>query len=261
MCPQVNLFQDFLGTIMLRILRWPSIAVLVCAAALVGTAALAQPLDWRDRQLAQWGAGLSDRWSGWYGGVQVGGSFSTQTTSVYYARFNDLTDRFDDTGSSWSGGFNAGYNWRIWNNVVVGVVFDVNGLHDKVRHDLGSDFYVGSTVDFTASAQGRVGLLVTPNTLFYVKGGISVGDHRFQIDRGGPETDERKIVPGGTIGVGSEWKLAMPIILGRSTSVFVDYQHTWWDTVRLDQPIAAPWSNYSWQRQTDKVDVGMRWGF
>jgi hypothetical protein len=63
------------------------------------------------------------------------------------------------------------------------------------------------------------------------------------------------------LGAGVEAKLPTSMPWGKSTSVFVDYQHTWWDTASLNRPIASPSFNYTWQRETDKIDLGMRWRF
>jgi opacity protein-like surface antigen len=182
-------------------------------------------------------------------------------TSEFDAFSGLRTHRFDDTGSGFGGGVNFGYNWQVRGRYVVGVVGDINGLHEKVRHDFPFDAYIGSTMNFTASVQARGGVLVTPNVLLYGQGGLSISNQRLEIDFGGPETNESKIVPGFTLGGGIEWKLPTSMPWGKSTSVFVDYQHTWWDTARLDRPIAAPSFNYTWQRDTDKIDLGMRWRF
>ncbi|HWX07159.1 MAG TPA: hypothetical protein VN065_15135 [Bradyrhizobium sp.] len=203
-------------------------------------------------------------WTGPFIGAQAAGSFSTLTTSEYFAATGVRTNQFDDTGSGFGGGVNFGWNWQPWNpSIVVGVVFDVNGLNDKVRHDFAGGSYIGATVNFTASAQVRGGVLVTPNFLLYGQGGLSVANQQLQIDFGGPETNESKIVPGSNLGFGGEWKLPTnPLPFGRSMSLFADYSHTWWDTARLDMPVASPFFNYTWQRETDAVKFGARinWG-
>ena len=69
-------------------------------------------------------------------------------------------------------------------------------------------------------------------------------------------------MPGLTLGFGGEWKLASNRLpFGRSMSLFADYQHTWWDTAKLTMPVASPLNNYTWQRNSDVIKLGARWGF
>lgn len=53
-----------------------------------------------------------------------------------------------------------------------------------------------------------------------------------------------------------------PLPLGRTLSLFAGYEHTWWDTARLDMPDASRFFNNTWQRETDAVKFGARinWG-
>ena len=199
-------------------------------------------------------------WTGGFGGVQANGSFSSVTTSEFFAATGERTNRFDDTGSGFGGGVNFGYNWQPWgNNVVVGVVFDINGLNDSVRHDFTGGNYIGSVVNFTGSALVSGGVLVTPNVLLFGQGGISIAKQQLKIDFGGPETNESQWTPGFTLGFGGEWKLPAPVLpISKGTSVFVDYKRTWWNTANLTMPVASPLFNYGWRRNTDGIDIGLR---
>jgi opacity protein-like surface antigen len=255
----------YLGVIMLGISRWTSVAILVCATALFGTAAFAQQRTWRDTQRFSWApVPLDNSWTGAFAGVQLGGSWSGVTTSEFLAGTDIRTNRFDDNGSGFGGGVNFGWNWQPFaRSTVVGVVFDINGLNDKVQHDFTGGNYIGTVMNFTASAQARGGVLVTPNFLLYGQGGISIANQQLKIDFGGAETNESQIVPGFTLGFGGEWKIPTnPLPFGRSMSLFADYSHTWWDTARLDRPVASPFFDYTWRRETDALKFGARisWG-
>jgi outer membrane immunogenic protein len=262
MCGE-NLFQSFLGAIMLRISRWASIAIVVCGAALVGTAALAKPRAWQDDQSLSWApARAIYDWTGFYVGAQVGGSFSGVGTSEFLAGTDIRTNHFHDTGSGFVGGANFGYDWQAWNKFVVGISFDVNGTNDKARHDFAGGSYIGATIDFTASALVRGGVLVTPAFLLYGQTGISIANQQLQIDFGGPETNESKIISGFTIGGGGEWKLpTSPVAFAKSTSLFVDYRHTFWNKATLSRPDASPFFDYAWCRDTDAINLGFRLRF
>jgi hypothetical protein len=256
-----NLFQSFLGVIMSHISRWASIAVVACGAALVDTAALAQPPSWRDQQRFAW-APNPDFWTGFYVGGQIGGSFSSVGTSEFLAGTDIRTNHFHDTGSGFAGGANFGYDWQVQNRFVVGISFDVNGTNDKARHDFVGGNYIGATIDFTASALVRGGVLVTPAFLLYGQTGVSIANQQLQIDFGGPETNESKLISGFTIGGGGEWKLSTsPVAFAKSTSLFVDYRHTFWEKATLSRPDASPFFDYAWCRETDAVNLGFRLRF
>jgi hypothetical protein len=114
-------------------------------------------------------------------------------------------------------------------------------------------------VDFNAAVLARGGVLVTPDVLVSVQTGVSFAHQQLKIDFGGPETNESRWTPGFTLGFGAEWKLPAPVLqIGRGTSVFVDYRRTWWSTANLAMPAASPFFNYAWQRQTDGIDMGLR---
>jgi hypothetical protein len=194
-------------------------------------------------------------------GVQFTGSWSSVGTREYLAATGMRTNAFDDTGSGFGGGVNFGYNWQPWqNNAVVGVIFDINGVNDRVRHDFAGGNYIGSVVNFTASALARGGVLITPSVLLYGQTGISIANQQLQIDFGGPETNESKVTPGFTVGFGAEWLVsALTGPAAKAPSVFIDFKQTWWDTPSLKTPVASPFFNYDWRRETESVTLGFRY--
>ena len=197
-------------------------------------------------------------------GAQVVGSWSRVGTMEFLASTGTQTNQFSDSGSGFGGGINGGYNWQPWSNIViVGVVFDANFLNDMVQHNFAGGNYIGSVVNFTASAQARAGVLATPSLLLYGQTGLSIANQQLKIDFGGPETNESKTTPGFTFGGGAEWMLPRNIVpmFGRSTSLFLDYKHTWWNKATLNMPVASPFFNYTWKRESDLVSLGARFRF
>jgi hypothetical protein len=199
-------------------------------------------------------------WTGPYGGAQAIGSWSRVSTNEFLAATGVQTSHLDDSGSGFGGGINGGYNWMPWGgNIVTGVVFDANGLSDKVNHTFPGGTFIGSTVNFEASADVRAGVLTSPNLLLYGQTGVSVADQRLQINFGGPITDTTQWTAGYNLGGGAEWMLpANTLPWGRSTSLFVSYDHTWWNKASLTMPAASLPFNYTWLRQSDAVEVGFR---
>jgi hypothetical protein len=181
-------------------------------------------------------------------------------TNEFLAATGMQTNHFNDSGNGFGGGINGGFNWMPWGgNIVTGVVFDANGLSDKVNHTFIGGTFIGSTVNFEASADVRAGVLITPTTLLYGQTGLSVADQRLQINFGGPITDTTQWTAGYNLGGGAEWMLPANVLpWGRSTSLFISYEHTWWDKASLTMPVASPFFNYTWLRQSDAVEVGFR---
>jgi hypothetical protein len=199
--------------------------------------------------------------NGAFGGAEFVYSGSGVFTNEDLATTLMQTSALKDSGNGFGGGINFGYNYRPWlNSVVVGVVVDADFLHDRVNHNFAGGTFIGSTVDFAASADVRAGVLATRSLLLYGQTGVSVADQRLQISFGGPVTDTSKFTPGINLGGGVEWILPtnpFPAI-GRSTSLFIAYEHTWWDKASLNTPAASPLFNYTWQRQSDEVKAGIR---
>ena len=199
-------------------------------------------------------------WTGTFIGGQLVASWSRVSTNEFLAATGVQTNHFDDSGNGFGGGINGGYNWMPWGgNIVTGVVFDANGLSDKVNHTFPGGTFIGSTVNFEASADVRAGVLITPSALLYGQTGVSVADQRLQINFGGPITDTTQWTAGYNLGGGAEWMLPANVFpWGRSTSLFISYDHTWWDKASLNTPAALPLSNFTWLRQSDAVEVGFR---
>jgi hypothetical protein len=199
-------------------------------------------------------------WTGPFGGAQFVLSISHVFTNEFSAATGVQTNHFSDSGNGFGGGINGGFNWMPWGgSIVTGVVFDANGLSDKVNHTFPGGTFIGSTVNFEGSADVRAGVLVTPSTLLYGQTGVSVSDQRLQINFGGPITDTTQWTAGYNLGGGAEWKLpATALPWGRSTSLFVSYDHTWWSKASLGMPAASPFFNYTWLRQSDAVMAGLR---
>lgn len=266
---------------MSRLSRWISIAGLVCGSGLLATAAMAQqswtstqggqwmvdPL-WTTLQRGGWAPAIAPAnprpklydWNGWYIGVNFGGSWSTATTTEFLAGTDRVTNSFINSGQSWMGGINGGYDWQVgqW---VFGVVVDANGVHDQVRMTFPNGNYIGTTFEFSGSLRGRVGVLPTQTFLIYATGGLAFGSQRNQIDFGGPETDDRRFIVGGTFGGGVEAKLPYAPGFAKSTSVFLEYRFTQWQDTKLSRPVASPGFDYKWETSTNTLQTGFRVGF
>ena len=63
-------------------------------------------------------------------------------------------------------------------------------------------------------------------------------------------------VPGATIGAGAAWQPNFLQGFGRPVSLFLEYQHTWWQSANFKTPGASPLFNYNFARKDDVVKFG-----
>ncbi len=149
---------------MLRISRWISIAGLVCAAALTGTAALAQSPDWQNSQRMAW-APASGKTIGWYLGLGVG-----------YNHVGNFTEIVGGTGiaipTSDSALVAGSLGYKFANNVRLEFEVGHSG-HNVV------DPFNGHAAITTGMINGLYDINLTNNFAFSVGGGIGVAGFNY----------------------------------------------------------------------------------
>lgn len=162
-------------------------------------------------------------WTGFYVGGNVGYSWGNSNTTV---NFFDPTGFLGSAQSNFGmpgfvGGGQVGYNWQI-TNWVWGLVADIQGTGQR-----GSATYVctvtmctagpitdtlSQKLDWYGTVRGRVGILSTPDYLWYVTGGLAYGeiDTSELIVGSGPSSvlNFSTIKAGWTVGAGFEGHIA-----------------------------------------------------
>ena len=58
------------------------------------------------------------------------------------------------------------------------------------------------------------------------------------------------------LGVGGAWQPTFVQGFGLPVSLFVEYQHTWWQDAQFNTPTSSPFFNYNFQRGDDTIKVG-----
>jgi outer membrane immunogenic protein len=136
-------------------------------------------------------------WSGFYGGIEFGGGWSNQ--GVTYSA-NDpaaaglatggqqpLVSPYTVRQSGPVGGFEAGYNWQVGSNWLLGLETDFSfaGMSGQASATstfsmpLGAPLLQSTTTqqqtDWYGTARGRLGWLATPNLLLFGTGGLGYG--------------------------------------------------------------------------------------
>ncbi|MEO6394926.1 MAG: outer membrane beta-barrel protein [Devosia sp.] len=194
--------------------------------------------------VAQEAAGLSS-WNGPYAGLVLGMSAgtSTATTTIGCVDGAYLCDQglhgghqangvlIGDMGSGTAqgegpiGGVVAGYDWHN-GTIVTGFVADASALTLAVTNGgtaasinpglAGSVFTVSATAstDWLATLRGRAGLIVSPDLLLYVTGGVAIteltvsNDYLDTQNEGGRGSSSTSSLIGGyAFGGGAEWEI------------------------------------------------------
>jgi outer membrane immunogenic protein len=128
-------------------------------------------------------------WTGWYAGLNIGGSWGNSSSTVTFAGVPIATagtQRLDGI----IGGGQLGYNWQS-GNWLLGLEADIQGSSERYSDpglatlniflpQLGGFFPgtlgVNEKLDWFGTLRGRLGVLVTPTWLLYATGGLAYGE-------------------------------------------------------------------------------------
>jgi outer membrane immunogenic protein len=174
-------------------------------------------------------------WTGFYVGGNIGGGWSedsgaTRCTEAGVVNGPSCQNVPGGTinGSGVIGGVQAGYNWQVSPNWLIGVEADIQGADIKGSTTLNGPFpffgggfgpattYTASEkIDWFGTVRGRVGM-TTGSVLLYVTGGLAYGHARLNTDLFSPGAFIPFSFPasasvtkaGWTVGGGVEWGFA-----------------------------------------------------
>jgi len=135
-------------------------------------------------------------WTGWYVGVNLGGSFGkaadTSTFGAPTTVFSSTSSRLDGV----IGGGQIGYNWQANSNWLLGLEADIQGSSERGTATTSAGVAgfcgvvalfpcttTGTLVDqeklpWFGTVRGRIGVLASPTWLFYATGGLAYGEIR-----------------------------------------------------------------------------------
>jgi outer membrane immunogenic protein len=217
----------------------------ICAAAaaiaLMGTPVLAADVAVRAAPPAPAPVPYpANNWTGFYVGGEIGGGWGSSTATVvtnFGSSFPPGTLETPVDYHGFLGGFYGGYNYQI-NQFVIGVDADgtwadLNGSATQVSAITGDISNRNSTVNWIATATGRLGW-AWANWLFFAKGGWAWA---------GVEGNSTTTTPGGvvastfttqdtrqgwTVGGGIEWGVSEHV------SFKLEYDYVKFDTANFD---------------------------
>jgi outer membrane immunogenic protein len=151
---------------------------LTTSAVLASGAAFAQPVTYN--------------WTGWYIGINAGGSSTAIDHDVAVPAIGAIGSRlfaFDGRDGSFTGGFQAGYNWQFAPNWFAGIEGDINYLRGSRDNNFrfiisaGEDVVgaVNTRLRWLSTVRGRLGY-TWANTMVYATGGVAFGGVRSNVD-------------------------------------------------------------------------------
>jgi outer membrane immunogenic protein len=133
-------------------------------------------------------------WTGWYVGVNLGGSFGkaadTSTFGAGPTLLSSTSSRLDGV----IGGGQIGYNWQASSNWLLGLEADIQGSSERgtATSNAGVAGFCGVVALFPCTTagtlvdqeklpwfgtvRGRIGVLASPTWLFYATGGLAYGE-------------------------------------------------------------------------------------
>lgn len=234
-------------------MRKRSFSLLALPLLMVGTAASAADLPDRSHApspMSHVGVATVD-WNGPYAGVYGGASWLETDTNRTLEGYNavnqhgvayskpaaDVSFSSKEKGRFTAGAY-GGYNWQLNGSFVAGIEGDMgyNGAKGRLKastvsvdpEDPGYGYSASGTAEqrLSGSVRGRFGYLVTPRTLLYVTGGLTVGQVKYATQESGPvfyaaanpashfdeafateSWSKTKTVYGWTVGAGAEGKI------------------------------------------------------
>jgi len=194
-------------------------------------------------------------------GVYIGGelvkNWGWVRSTERLATSDVLTNRFTDTADPLGGGLIVGYKFAPWaNSVVVSPFASFDFLHAPVNHTFPGGSYLGTTANFMGTAGVKVGPQLGMGVWLYGVAGVSVLNETLNVNFLPVASSSSTTVPGATVGFGGAWQPSFLQGFGRPVSLFLEYQHTWWQSANFNTPAASPLSNYNFARQDDVVKFG-----
>jgi outer membrane immunogenic protein len=183
---------------LLRGILMKKLATAIAAIALIGTPVLAADMAVKAPPPPP---APVPGWTGFYGGIQFGGGWSDEAVNyspndpasakifngkASFSGNQPLATSYRIPQSSLVGGFEAGYNWQVVSNWLLGLeadfsFSDINGQASNTSvftTSLGGitqSTFATQDNDWYGTVRGRLGWLATPNVLLFGTGGFAYG--------------------------------------------------------------------------------------
>jgi hypothetical protein len=196
-------------------------------------------------------------WIGFYIGghfIKITGDLKTLETA---AATGQLTNQFSDRKDPLGVGFIVGYKFAPWaNDIVVSPFASFDYLNTSVSHTFPNGSFLGTTSNFAATAGLKVGPQLPMGLWLYGIAGMSVLNETLKVNFIPVASSTTTTVAGATVGFGGAFQPTFLQGFGNPVSLFIEYQHTWWQAAQFDTPAASPFFNYNFRREDDTIKFG-----
>jgi len=168
-----------------------------------------------------------------------------------------VTNQFSDRADPFGGGIIVGYKFSPWaNSIVVSPFASLDFIRAPVNHTFPGGSYLGTTDNFIGTGGIKIGPRLDMGVWLYGIAGVSVLNETLKINFIPVLSTQSATVAGATVGFGGAMQPAFLQGLGHPVSLFLEYQHTWWQDATFNTPAASPGFNYTFRREDDVVKFG-----
>jgi len=193
-------------------------------------------------------------WTGCY----IGGNIGWASVSARFENIDGDDGRLSKSG--FAGGGQFGCDYQFASNWVLGFQGMIDGadLSRSRESILFEDVTFHSDVRWFGTITARLGYLITPQFLFYAKGGWGTVKQRFSVTDTIDGTVFRSVdtnSSGGDVGVGFEYMFA------QNWTFWVEWDHIFLNNRSIDAGRFIVDFNDNIRRDFDKVLFGINWRF
>jgi hypothetical protein len=177
-------------------------------------------------------------------------------TSERFIPTDQLTNVFKDRRDPPGVGVNVAWMFRpSGSNIVVAPFLSFDYLNMSVNHTFPGGSFLGTTSNVAGTAGVKVGPQFS-NIWLYGIAGASALNETLRVNFIPVASSRTQTVAGATLGAGGSIQPAFLQGFGRPVSVFLEYQHTWWQDGQFSAPAASPAFKYNFKRDDDTFKFG-----
>ena len=128
-----------------------------------------------------------------------------------------------------------------------------------VNHTFANGSFLGTKSNFEATAGVKAGPRLAQGIWLYGIAGVSALNETLNVNFISVASSKNANVGGATVGAGAAWAFNPSFMqgFGKPVSMFLEYEHTWWQDAHFDTPAASPFFNYTFRREDDIVKLGL----
>ena len=199
--------------------------------------------------------------SSWFTGLQIVKTTGTVRSAEQIPGIEGARNSFTDTNDPVGFGGQVGYKFIVPQTIVAVAPFaSLDYLNTPVNHTFPNGSFLGTT----ANLEGTVGVKAGPQlgtVWLYGLAGLSVLNETLKVNFIPRSSSKNATVAGPSVGAGLAWSPNVLQGFGLPVSLFVEYQHTFWQAAQFNMPSASPAFNYTFERQDDIVKAGFMVAF